>query len=140
MSELTLVPFARDHLRLFRPGPFDREVLDAVNVSALLRQWPGKAIAALDESRVLGIAGIGIAGQKAHVWALLSDEMRRRFPVFLHRLACRLLRDLPVLDDVATVEATVHPDFATSRRWLERLGFRLAAIEADKVRYLKHAK
>jgi hypothetical protein len=140
VSELTLVPFARDHLRLFRPGPYDREVLNAVNISALMRHWPGRAIVALEERRVLGIAGAWIAGEKAHVWALLSDEMRRRFPLFLHRLARRLLRDLFVLDGVSAVEATVHPDFAASRRWLERIGFRLAAIEPDKVRYLKHAR
>lgn len=137
MRAIRFVPFEAAHLERFSPGRFDRVVLDDPFVQVLRIHWPGRAVSAERDERILGIAGAAIVAGCAWPWMALSDEMRRDFPVLLTRLARRAMGELFDIDGVGQVAVTADGRFDASCRWLESLGFRPIGFHDNKVRYSK---
>jgi hypothetical protein len=127
--------FAAEHLDRFEPGRFDRMVLEEPYTSVLRTHWPGRAISAERDGRILGFAGAVIIDRCAHPWMVLSDEMRRDFPVLLTRLARRILNELSETDGVREISVTAYAGFDESCRWIERFGFSQTGFQDNMVRY-----
>ena len=114
---MELVPYEPRHLATFVPGAFDLANLRAL---AATPGWAGKAVAATENGHTLGLCGIAVVGDAAHVWLILSDALRRR-PVKLCRMALAALPSLLALPGVTHIAIeTDHPD---ARRWAMWLGF-----------------
>ena len=138
MRSVALIPFERAHLERFEPGRFDREVLEEPYVGVLLRAWPGRAVSAEHDDRILGIAGASIVQSCAYPWMALSDEMRRHFPVLLTKLARRALQSFFEIDGATSIEVSARSEFTASGRWLERLGFHAVGQGNDRMRYVRY--
>lgn len=116
---MELVYYQRDHLDSFVPGPWDIATTMSLEIED---GWEGKAVSIREDGRTLGVVGVAVPGATALVWAVLSDELRRR-PIALCRMAKASLsgiKDLPGVDKVAI---EVDLEFTTARRWAEWLGF-----------------
>jgi len=103
------------------------------------QRYASKAISIVLGNRTLAISGAVEQNGRAIVWALVSDEMRRDYPVLLWRSALRGLRWLFEDVRVEATEAWVHKDFEVARRWIVRLGFVLSEAQPKNgfVRYVK---
>lgn len=123
---MRIVPFEPRHLADIAPGPFEALALDGLPAGALARGCavPGAALTALDAAgRPLGAFGLmpmwtGVA----QGWVFASDSLRA-FPVALHRTVARALDAGERLMRLHRIQVSVHENFHTSRRWVERLGF-----------------
>lgn len=126
---MELVPYERRHIGDFRPG-----VRDMASTAQLYCEqgWEGKAVSVREEERTLGIVGIAVLRGTAHVWAVLSDELRAR-PIMLCRMAQASLPNIAALPGVERVEISIDPDFPAARRWAEWLGF--AAIDSERLEW-----
>lgn len=83
------------------------------------------AVTLTEGGRVLGCGGVlAVPGSRVgRAWAIFGEDLRSR-PLLLHR---NVLRSLPEIVEglgLERLEARVLAEFAASRRWLERLGFR----------------
>lgn len=94
--------------------------------------WEGKAASIQEEGQTLGIVGIAVLRGTAHVWAVLSDELRRR-PVALCHLGLASLENIMNLPGVHRVEISIDPEFDAARRWAKWLGF--TAIDTKRMEY-----
>lgn len=128
-------PSVTEDFRLIALGYFDGMSAPNADMAAASRFWAGKAVSAVEDGCVLGIAGVIVCGDEGTVTMLLSDELRRR-PSFLHRIARRHLVSLMNRHGLRRLHATVYRDFATARRWVERLGFVYDGAEGDWERYV----
>lgn len=119
----SLVPFQSEHLKSFRPGCFDREAMRGLDLDTLAPPYEGHAVSMVVDGRTLAIAGAAEVDGVVKVWALVSDEARERYPVFLHRSLRRGLRW--VTEDIGTdiIELAVADGFEVGHKWVQRLGF-----------------
>lgn len=117
-TRLSLEPYEPGHLKTFKPGEHD--VATTVKLG-VVEGWQGMAASARLEGRTLAIGGIAIVEGTAHVWVVLSDEMRAR-PLELCRIAKDAVESFMALPDVERIEIeAVDP---VARKWAEWLGFR----------------
>ncbi len=91
-SQPRLVPFRPEHLRRFRPGRFDRQAMAGVITNGAVQAYAGRAVSMVVEGRVLAIGGLAEVDGVVKAWVLASDEARKRYPIFLHRVVTRALR------------------------------------------------
>ena len=84
----------------------------------------GFAVAAVDEGRILGMAGVAPKWEgSAIAWGLLSGSIGATFPV-LHRAAARYFAVAPF----ARIEAHVAVEHPAGARWVEMLGFQKEGV------------
>lgn len=88
-----------------------------------VREEAGIAYSAIDGDLILGCAGIIAERRYGTLWALLSDELKRKHPLWFHRQARGLLMPVIRTLDLTRVEALVDPEIQMNCRWLEALGF-----------------
>ncbi|MGD1878325.1 MAG: hypothetical protein ACFB13_12610 [Kiloniellaceae bacterium] len=124
MGGVRVVPFEPAHLADLDPPVFDPAQMQRF---AAAYRPAGPAFTLMEGGRALGCGGLLIEGGEARAWAFLSEALRRR-PVLLHRTVKRALPALARHYELRTVRAGAHAEFATGRRWLERLGFRFEQI------------
>lgn len=124
---LSLEPYERHHLKTFQPGLHDRL---ATNQLYCETGWEGKAVSARVGERTVGILGIAVRRGTAHVWLVLSDEIREQ-PAMMSRWAKRSLVHILALPGVERIEAETDSPEAT--KWAEWLGFTL--IEGKRYEY-----
>jgi hypothetical protein len=115
-------PFAPEDLVGFEPGEFDRRMLDAGLRDRLIRDRSGLAASIFVDGKMMGIAGLSRDGATAYPWLVLSDEMRRKHAVTLHRLIKQVIAN--GYPRVKRAVVAVDPEFTVSRRWVRRLGFK----------------
>ena len=94
---------------------------------------PGVAFTLFDGDKLLGCGGLVPMGDTVGAWLELSDEIRAR-PVTLHRLIRRILAVQKATWPMPIV-AVVRSDFATARKWIERLGFEENGRTDELIRY-----
>lgn len=137
-----LIPFEPFHLNHYTPGLMDKVTLADMDITALSRNWEGRAVSAILNGRVIGIAGIGkVRDGVGRGWVFLSDEARKH-PIFLHRTVKRGL-DLAFKElGLETIEVAVEDCFETGIRWAERLGFEYHGrkIRAEGKEFLRMTK
>lgn len=119
-SPLEIVPYSRKHLDSLRPGSHDAATAFQLRYE---QGWDGKAATALLDGRAVGLCGIAVTEGVAHVWLVLSDEIRGR-PFEISRMAKATFEYLKARPDVSAIEAEVEPEFAAARRWAEWVGFK----------------
>lgn len=112
-------------------------------IQGRIRQEAGIAYSAIDGDMILGCAGIITEAKTGVLWALLSEDLKRRYPLWFHRTARGLL--MPVVEtlDLRRVEALVDPTITANCRWIEKLGFKNKRIKekagpngADVIEYV----
>jgi L-amino acid N-acyltransferase YncA len=126
---ITLRPSLASDFSAIQLGHFDRLAVGG-NLAAAGNAWEGRAVSAVEDGRVLGIAGLLINGDEGTVTMALSDELRAR-PCALHRLVKRKLRETMDKNSLRHLHAMVHREFDAAQRWLERLGFRYSGAENE---------
>ena len=139
--ELTpqLVDFEAHHLDTFKHAPRDAETIALID-QRFLDQYVGKAASVVFEGRTLMIAGIGEDDEgTVHIWALVSEEMPRRFPFTLARLLEMGLLGVEAHNPVKRIEARIVDDYEAGHRWLARHGFRVYNAELGTSHYVKWA-
>ena len=97
--------------------------------------WPfrARAVTAHVGDKILAIGGIAILpGRQFVAFAHVSDEMRERYPVALHKAGIRGLKIALDLN-AKKVIAVPDKDVAAANRWLERLGFTAAEVKGERV-------
>ncbi len=116
--KLRIEPYHRDHLKTFKPGFHDR-----MAVSQLYCEpgWEGLAVSARVGERTVGIFGVAVVRGTAHVWLILSDEIRAK-PVMMSRWAKRSLVHIMALPGVERIRAEAFDP--ESKKWAEWLGFK----------------
>lgn len=114
---MILEPYTRKHLDSLQPGPYDAASAFHLKYE---QGWDEKAVSAREDGRTLGICGIAVVRGRAHVWLVLSDEIRTR-AVALSRMAKTTLEHLG--DSYDAVEVEVDPKFTQARKWAAWLGF-----------------
>lgn len=123
---MRVVPFDPGHLAAIEPGPFEALVLEGLPADLLTRECPvpGPALTVLDaQGAPLGAFGlVPMWTGVAQAWVFASDSLRA-CPVVLHRTVARALGAGERLLRLHRVQISVHENFLTSRRWVERLGF-----------------
>lgn len=126
---MDIIPYQRKHLVGFQPGQMDKGPTAQLYCE---QGWEGKAASIREDGRTLGIVGIAVLRGTAHVWAVLSDELRRR-PVALCHIGRASLGNIRNLPSVSRVEISIDPGFDKARRWAEWLGFK--AIDSRRMEY-----
>lgn len=94
-----------------------------------------RAITVLDDTRVLGIGGIGYAPDNAVIAFVQQAPDAKRYPVSFHRAglaAMQMVRDA----GIAEVHASASTDDPAAVRWLMRLGFGLVAVSGGKALFI----
>lgn len=123
---MRVVPFDPGHLAGIDPGPFEALVLEGLPAGLLTRRCPvpGPALTVLDATdRPLGAFGlVPMWPGVAQGWVFASESLRAA-PVALHRTVARALDAGERLMRLHRIQVSVHENFRTSRRWVERLGF-----------------
>jgi hypothetical protein len=135
---LDLVPFALGHLDNFEPGIRDRKSFEEPYLSALRGYWVGRAVCAVGDGKVLGIAGISVSDGCAYPWMVLSEAARQFYPIHVTRLARRVLDGLFEIERVDRIEVHVDCDFPVGRLWIERLGFFEQNSTQASMRYVRY--
>lgn len=132
-----LVPFTQSHLLEIDLGEHDRDFLATHGFGVGgVAQWDGRAETIVEDGRPLGVIGIGIEKQVAYPWLLLSDRLRDRYWLTLHRCAKYCIAGLMNRSDVTRIEAVAYNDFTQGCQWLERLGFTLVEQDFGLRRYV----
>ena len=127
---MRIVSFELAHLA--RTDPPALSAGEVATFGALCRTPPGPAFSAVDDAgRVLGCAGVVIAGEVGYAWAFLSEDLRDR-PMVLHRAVKRGLRKIEADYQLTGLRAAADEKFLPARRWLERLGFHELSTAADR--------
>lgn len=116
---MELLPFECSHLTGFKPGAIDRQPASLLYYE---QQWIGKAVTVQENGETLGVVGIANVNGAAHIWAVMSDELRQR-PIALCRMARASLPNIAKLPGIDMVEIRIDDAFPASRRWAEWLGF-----------------
>jgi len=88
-----------------------------------VQAYAGRAVSMVVGGRVLAIGGAAEVDGVVKAWALVSDEARERYPVFLHRSLKRGLKW--ITEDVGAdiIELAVADGFRGGHEWVKRLGF-----------------
>lgn len=144
---MNLVPFEPGHIGAIDAGPFERLATEGIDPDRLARglRVPGPAFTLVDDDGVpLGAGGLmPLWRGVARGWIYASDRLRAR-PVQLHRAVARGLALADAAFDLHRIEISVHADFAASRRWVERLGFRFEGVMPgygpNKDSYVRYAR
>lgn len=119
---IRLVPFELEHLVDIDPPLLTAEQCKILK--PFFRQR-GPAYSGIANDKVLGCAGVIVEGNVGFAWLALSDRIRQR-PMMLHRAVKRGLEQVEEKLSLQRLEAQVHCEFEQGRRWVERLGFKLA--------------
>jgi L-amino acid N-acyltransferase YncA len=126
---IILRPALASDFRDIELGYYDRLAVGD-NLAAAGDAWEGRAVSAVEDGRVLGIAGLVVDGDEGTVTMALSDELRAR-PCALHRLVKRKLGETMNENNLKRLHAMVHREFEAGQLWLERLGFRYSGAEDE---------
>ncbi|MCH9051131.1 MAG: hypothetical protein IIA72_08605 [Proteobacteria bacterium] len=133
-----LIPFEVSHLQSFRPGRFDHEAMQGLDLDILAQRYSGHAASMVIDARVLAIGGAAEMDGVVTAWVLASDEARERYPVFLHR---SLRQGLKWVDgmDANRIEVAVADDFERGHEWVQRFGFSVSETQFEDgfMRYVK---
>ena len=133
-----LIPVEVSHLQSFRPGRFDREAMQGLDLDILAPPYEGHAVSMVLDGRTLAIAGAAELDGVVTAWVLASDEARERYPVFLHR---SLRQGLKWVDgmDADRLEVAVADGFERGHKWVLRFGFAVSETQFNDgfVRYVK---
>ena len=98
-------------------------------------EWPFRvrAVTAHVGDKILAIGGIAILpGRQFAAFAHVSDEMRERYPIALHKAGIRGMRIALDLN-AKSVLATADDDVPAAGRWLERLGFHPITVKGERL-------
>lgn len=114
---MIIVPFRVEHAQRLQLQPGQAHIV--VNPDVMLPLEGELSFAALDEQRVLAVAGITEIWQgRAQCWAMLAGGLGRHF-VQIHRAVQRALD----MSDYRRIETYVDSGFAEGHRWIKMLGF-----------------
>ena len=92
-----------------------------------------RAVTAHVGDRILAIGGIAILPNRQFAaFAHISDEMRERYPVALHKAGIRGMR-LALDLNAKKVMAIPDEDVPAANRWLERLGFTATEVKGERL-------
>lgn len=116
---MDIVPYEPAHLDTLVPGSHD--ALNKISLE-LEPGWENLAVSVRDEGRTLCVVGIAKLQTTAHVWAVMSDELREK-PIALCRMAKASLPAIKELPGIEMVSIDVDLEFTEARRWAEWLGF-----------------
>jgi hypothetical protein len=144
---MRIVPFEPRHLARIAPGPFERLAVEGIEFDwpASGVAIPGPAFTLIDsDGTPLGAGGlVPLWRGVVQGWVFASDQLRRR-PLVLHRAVRRGLAMAETGLGLHRIQITVHEDFAASRRWVERLGFRfegrMPGYGPNRDTYLRYAR
>jgi hypothetical protein len=144
---MRIVPFEPRHLAHIEPGPFERLAVEGLEFdwSAPGSAIPGPGFTMIDgDGTPLGAGGlVPLWHGVAQGWIFASDGLRRH-PVVLHRAVARGLAMAEAGLGLHRIQITVHENFAASRRWVERLGFRfegrMPGYGPNRDTYLRYAR
>lgn len=81
----------------------------------------------IDEKPVAVFGGAFLNPRVFRAWALISDEVTRA-PVEFFRKTRRMLLLYTAMHDLHRVEFSVRSDFATGKRFAEKLGFKSEGV------------
>ena len=116
---IELVAYERSHLDTFEPGENDIATTLALSVND---GWEGNAVSIQEAGRTLAIVGFAIPRKEVALWAVISDEFRRR-PIALCRMAKSSLDEIWKQHSPDNIVVEVDLEFTEARRWAEWLGF-----------------
>jgi hypothetical protein len=144
---MRIVPFEPRHLARIEAGPFERLAVEGLDFDwpASGAPIPGPAFTLIDlDGTPLGAGGlVPLWRGVAQGWIFASDRLRRH-PVTLHRTVQHGLALAEAGLALHRIQITVHEDFAASRRWVERLGFRfegrMPGYGPNRDTYLRYAR
>ena len=121
---IELVKFKAEHWMVLNNDTSEKSALHGT-----IREKAGIAYTAMDGEWILGCAGIITESKTGILWALLTEDIKRRYPLWFHRTARGLL--MPVIETLGLVrvEAIVDPAIKMNCRWIEKLGFQNKRIK-----------
>ena len=134
-----LIPFEPFHVEHFRPGSIDKLAMNGHDLRKLSDNWNGNAVSAIQDGKVIGIAGIGMDGDTAVAWLFLSDEIRK-MPVFLYRTVKNGLIQLTEKLGLRTLDAFVVNGFMSGIKFAEALGFQVIEWDSHYIRLRKQCQ
>lgn len=94
-----------------------------------IREESGVAYSAIEDGMILGSAGIIAENRCGAPWALLTDELKQRHPLWFHRTARQLLMPVIQAMDLLRLDATVDPNINMNCRWITKLGFKFNRVK-----------
>lgn len=114
----TLTPTTREDLEQTRGEPYEYRI---------------RAVTAKLDNEVIGIVGLGFPSHGQVIgFARLTDTIRRKYPVRLHKMALGVLADARA-KGIKQIVTVADPAVPAAERWLERLGFEPETILGEKV-------
>lgn len=119
------------HMKLIRPKEaFKLEGNWRARLAAQIERSPGFTI--FQKGWPVAIFGASFLNRKViQIWAVTSPEMTK-YPITMHRLCAKLLREYRHAHGIHRAQITIRPDFPRAVEWALALGF---SYEGKLVKY-----
>jgi hypothetical protein len=136
---IELKPFERKHLFMFKPGRFDMEIYDRKFQEFMARN-EGNGLTAFINGEAMGcIFMTQPVDGCSTVLMFACDEVREKHWLWLGLAFRRGIEIVPKNLGITRLRVEVFHDFAKSRQWVERMGFRETGMNGPRIVYERAA-
>ncbi len=141
---MRIVPFEPWHLGLIEPRWPNADIADGTKLQyGRFYQRAGPAWSGVHHGKVIVASGIVMLWPGVvEAWLFASDGIKE-CKIAFHKAVVRMMEGLMRDANLHRIQTSCHSEYATSRKWLERLGFQceglMAGYAPDGTDYYRYA-